>query len=331
MNTWLNSLSAAPMAWLIGAAAVWADPPQLGFPLLCELGMNCYIEDYVDLDPGQGLRDHACGVKTREGHRGTDIGLLTFEAMESGVYVVAAAPGKVTATRDGEPDRAVTPETRASVEGRECGNAVRIDHGDGWQTLYCHLAKDSVEVRRGLRVAAGTPLGRVGLSGLTNQPHLHFAVTKDDEVVDPFLGRTAAEGASCGDMQASLWAEPPAYDRAGLFTAGFATDPPDLEDVQTGAARVREAGPEEALYLYANAFYAEAGDVLEFRVLGPDGGEILSRREVLEAPGPQEMRAAAQEAPPGGWEPGDYRGYVTLARAGRVMASRHADVKLRND
>ena len=73
------------------------------------LGQTCYIEDYVDLDPGDGHTDYRCGIKSRDGHKGTDIGLLSEQQMTQGVNVIAAASGRVRAVRDGLPDRPVNP------------------------------------------------------------------------------------------------------------------------------------------------------------------------------------------------------------------------------
>ena len=98
------------------------------------LGQTCYIEDYVDLDPGDGHTDYRCGLKSRDGHKGTDIGLLSEQQMTQGVNVIAAASGRVRAVRDGLPDRPVTPQNRASIAGQECGNAVAVQHHGGWET-----------------------------------------------------------------------------------------------------------------------------------------------------------------------------------------------------
>lgn len=310
------------------AAPCFAEPPELGFPIDCTLGETCYIEDYPDVDPGEGLKDYTCGLKTRDGHRGTDIVLLNFEAMEAGVNVLAAAPGRVGGTRDGMEDVPVTAATRGTVDGRECGNAVRIDHADGWSTLYCHMKRGSLQVKFGDRVERGDVLGQVGLSGLTNVPHVHLGVLKDGDVVDPFL---AEPGATCGASETGgLWLDAPAYDRAGLFTAGFATRMPSFEDVQTGAARASLATPGDDLIFYGHAFYAQPGDLLHFRIAGP-AGTLIDTDVTLDDPKAQLFEARGKKAPAGGWPEGAYRGYVTLSRKGRIIATRHADIAVVQD
>lgn len=321
-----------PRPWLVFcgflvsvAAPVAAEMPVLGLPIDCTLGTSCYVEDYVDTDPGSGQRDYACGLKSRDDHRGTDIVLLSFDAMEAGVNVLAAAPGRVAATRDGVQDVAITPDNRADIEGRECGNAVRIDHGSGWQTLYCHLKQDSIRVKQGDRVQAGDVLGLVGLSGLTNVPHVHLGVLKDGKIVDPFNPESRD---TCGTTTGNgMWKEAPGYDRAGLFTAGFATAVPDFDAVKSGAARVRDTAPDQPLVLYGHAFYAKPGDALSLSATGPEG-EIFRHDVILDNPQAQLFRAFGRRAPQDGWPEGAYRGYVHLTREGRVIAVRHADITI---
>src|SRR6056297_1793374 len=308
------------------AAPAAAEMPILDLPIDCTLGQTCYVEDYVDTDPGSGQRDYACGLKSRDDHRGTDIVLLSFEAMEAGVDVLAAAPGMVAAPRDGVPDVAVTPENRADIEGRECGNAVRIDHGGGWQTLYCHLKRNSVSVKRGDLVQAGDVLGSVGLSGLTNVPHVHMGVLKDGQIVDPFNPEASD---TCGAAQGDgLWQVAPEYHRAGLFTAGFSGNVPSFEAVKSGRARIESARGGSNLVLYGHVFFAEPCDRLRFTISGPDG-EVFRNDVTLDAPQTQLFRAMGRKAPEGGWPAGAYRGYVTLSREGRILATRHADVEVR--
>lgn len=316
---------AAGMGAALLAAPAFAGPPELVWPLDCKLGESCFIEDYVDTDPGSGVRDYACGIKSRDGHRGTDIALLSFEAMEGGMTVRAAAAGTVAAVRDGVKDAPVTAATRAALQGRECGNGVRIDHGRGWQTLYCHMKRGSIGVRKGTELKAGAPLGAVGLSGLTNAPHLHFSVLRDGRVIDPF--RPEPDATCDAEPGAGLWREAPGYDRAGLFTAGFATEVPTLDEVQTGSARVLDTDAQSPLVLYGHVFHARPGDRLVLTARGPQG-EVFSKSLVLDDPQSQLFRAFGRKSPEGGWPAGAYRGYVTLSRAGRILAVRHADIEV---
>ena len=60
---------------------------------------------------------------------------------------------------------------------------VEIDHGNGLVTRYAHLSKALVE--EGDSVQQGTVLGKMGSSGRSTGPHLHYEVRVDGEPVDP--------------------------------------------------------------------------------------------------------------------------------------------------
>lgn len=69
------------------------------------------------------------------------------------------------------------------------GNVVKIDHGSGYQTWYEHLQKDDhIPVTEGVRVFVnkGQMIGKVGMTGNTNGPHIHFSVFKDINNNDNF-------------------------------------------------------------------------------------------------------------------------------------------------
>lgn len=65
------------------------------------------------------------------------------------------------------------------------GNCVIIDHGNGVRTLYAHMSELSVEV--GQHLNAGDEVGKIGSTGNSTGPHLHFEVYVDDELVNPLI------------------------------------------------------------------------------------------------------------------------------------------------
>jgi murein DD-endopeptidase MepM/ murein hydrolase activator NlpD len=72
--------------------------------------------------------------------------------------------------------------TRAEMAGTY-GNLVVIKHPDGLETRYAHLS--AIEVRKGDTVTAGQEVGKVGSTGHSTGPHLHFEVRQDGKPIDP--------------------------------------------------------------------------------------------------------------------------------------------------
>jgi murein DD-endopeptidase MepM/ murein hydrolase activator NlpD len=70
----------------------------------------------------------------------------------------------------------------AAYEGQH-GNRVIVRHGPDLRTAYSHLR--SVDVAAGACVEVGSIIGKLGSTGLSSQPHLHFEVLKADGPVDP--------------------------------------------------------------------------------------------------------------------------------------------------
>lgn len=63
------------------------------------------------------------------------------------------------------------------------GRMLKLNHGYGYTTVYGHL--DRLLVKEGTKVSRGQPIGRVGMSGRTTGPHLHYEVWKDGEKQNP--------------------------------------------------------------------------------------------------------------------------------------------------
>jgi murein DD-endopeptidase MepM/ murein hydrolase activator NlpD len=100
------------------------------------------------------------------GHRGMDI--TTNGA--SGRPIVAAASGTVT---------------YAGWDSTGHGYRVVINHGNGLQTGYSHCKSGSIRVRVGQQVSQGQQIARIGSTGNSSGPHLHFEVIRNGMRVNP--------------------------------------------------------------------------------------------------------------------------------------------------
>ena len=102
---------------------------------------------------------------------------LKERAFHAGLDLVAAAGTVVRATAPG-----IVAEA-GWADGY--GIMVEIRHADGVSTRYGHLS--AVLVARGAQVAAGTPIGRVGSTGRSTGPHLHYETRRDGAAVNPAI------------------------------------------------------------------------------------------------------------------------------------------------
>jgi len=101
-----------------------------------------------------------------------------------GDTIYAPCAGRVAAAVDGLADLPVPEADRAHMAGNhvllECGTEVRV--------LLAHMRRGSVRVRPGERVAVGRPLGTVGNTGNTNEPHLHVHAQRPGTAAEPLGG-----------------------------------------------------------------------------------------------------------------------------------------------
>jgi len=306
---------------LSGHEAV-AKPENLLLPLDCEPGRTCWVVRYVDHGTGADAEDYACGPLTGDGHKGTDFALSDLGEVTAGVKVLAAAAGKVAAVRDGMEDRLINARNVATVGGRECGNGVRIDHGDGWTSLYCHLRRGSTVVAEGDDIVAGQPLGLVGLSGQTSFPHLHFDLRHDGQPIDPFVGTTRA--AACGPGDAPLWHRDVRmnldYNPLLLTNSGITAVAPDKDDTRKGWHRETTLPAHSpSLTLWVDGYWFEPGDRVAFRLEGPGRDLVIDRAFEISQRRQRWFSFASAPRPFGGWPEGVYRGEVRVQRAGRAV------------
>lgn len=302
------------------AAAPAAAEGWLALPVDCRIGETCWPLQYVDHDPGPEARDYRCGGRAYDGHSGTDIGLGTEAEIARDVPVLAAASGKVRAVRDGEPDGLLIRAGRSALpDGRDCGNAVVLVHERGWETQYCHMARGSIAVRPGDEVAAGARLGAIGLSGLTEFPHLHFAVRRDGVAVDPFRPEGLRPG-NCAEPAATLWTDAAAsalaYSALDLVAVGLAAGQPDYAAAKAGRYDAGEVpATASVLSAWALAWNVRVGDRVQMRILGPNGAAILDQTVEIARDRRHQFLFVGRRAN-GRWPVGDYRVETEIRRGG---------------
>jgi len=307
----------ACLAALVSGASLAQSASSFALPIACEVGKSCIVQNYVDDDPGAGAADYRCGHLVYDGHKGTDIRVIDIAAFKRGVPVLAAAPGRVRAVRDGMEDVSVREAGKASVAGREAGNSVVIEHGEGWETQYAHMRKGSVAVRAGDRVAAGRKLGIAGLSGDTEFPHLHFEVRRRGRIVDPFVGTEAV--APCQPGRDPLW-NPQAlkdllYVATGILGAGIAGAPPKLSNGSVDFEEVLSLSADAAAAIFwVQVYGAQKGDVEELRLISPDGRVLAERRVTVAKDMAQALAYVGVRRRADPWPAGTYRGEYALYR-----------------
>ncbi|HET7844216.1 MAG TPA: peptidoglycan DD-metalloendopeptidase family protein, partial [Xanthomonadales bacterium] len=233
------------------------------------------VSNFVDLDAAypNRVRDFTCASRSYDtaagyNHGGTDFFVFPFAwaAMDAGaVDIRAAAAGTLLARRDGNDDRS------CSFDAPDTPNYVFVQHADGTVARYLHMKNGSVTTKAvGAPIAAGEYLGKVGSSGISTAPHLHFELRASSasgaRVVDPFDGACNTVGSAWAAQRPYL---APRINRIATHSAApvFASCPvtqetPSFSDSFAPGARV-----------VAAAYYTDqqAGQASQFRVLRPDG------------------------------------------------------------
>jgi murein DD-endopeptidase MepM/ murein hydrolase activator NlpD len=130
------------------------------------LGLALAVPDFVDTAPPfawpvEGTVTSLFGRRRSGWHRGIDV------KAERGTIIFAAAEGTVV------------------VSGMEprYGRVVKIEHDDGFLTVYAHNEENLVEV--GVRVGAGDPIATLGRTGRATAHHVHFEIRRNGSVYNP--------------------------------------------------------------------------------------------------------------------------------------------------
>lgn len=319
MSKYFHCLYVLALFWMACVPAVFAEEPRFSLPVDCEPGRDCWIVKYVDVETDKGkVRDYRCGPHTHDEHKGTDIAVKDLVTMEQGVDVLAAENGTVARIRDGVDDMMPDADDIISIKKNNvaCGNGVFIDHGQGWQTIYCHLKKGSLRVKAGDVVRRGQTIAEIGHSGLSEFPHLHFGVFHDGKTIDPFTGRKDSEG--CGHSGKDLWRSDSlyrAYFPPAIMAAGFTASVPDYEAVKIDSHSPVEFGRlNEALFFWVNYYGAQENDIIVMEVFAPDGSKFSEKTIVQPKYRARQFYYIGRRTNTEPYQHGLYQGVVTITR-----------------
>mgnify|MGYP003294144383 FL=1 len=158
----VNSL--AVDASLNAGASIFVPDAELDWVTRQEINGDLFIKPLRSrywLSSPYGWRDSPFNTGKRTFHSGVDM------ATSQGTPIYAALDGKVTTTG------------YSSVYG----NYVIITHHSGYKSLYAHMSQ--ITCKRGNFVYTNTMIGRVGSTGQSTGPHLHWTVYKNGKTVNP--------------------------------------------------------------------------------------------------------------------------------------------------
>jgi murein DD-endopeptidase MepM/ murein hydrolase activator NlpD len=142
-------------------------------------GASFPVENFQGYTSPFGYRQSPDGAVNQEFHRGLDM------AAPEGSYIRSWWTGKVVEVSD----------------NTACGTSIVIQSGD-WEHVYCHMnghietdgngkylsdRSGGIQIWEGQMVPAGARIGRVGMTGRTTGPHLHWGLKYARQLVDPAM------------------------------------------------------------------------------------------------------------------------------------------------
>lgn len=157
-------------------------------------GASFPVENFQMYTSPFGLRQSPDGAASQEYHRGLDL------AAPEGSYVRNWWSGTVVEVTD----------------NTACGTSVVVQSGP-WEHIYCHMKGQvensngrlylsdrdgGIQIWHGQTVAAGARIGRVGTTGRTTGPHLHWGLKYQGEWIDPAIVLRAMYSEQTGQQAA---------------------------------------------------------------------------------------------------------------------------------
>ncbi|NUT37616.1 MAG: M23 family metallopeptidase [Hamadaea sp.] len=123
---------------------------------------------------------------TYPGHGEFDVDFFPLQGDSWGQPILASYGGTVTVAGINGELGGRTPQNPDGPRGRGGGYWVKIDHGGKWETQYLHMLEPPI-VEVGQRVKQGQQIGRVGSTGNSGAPHLHYEQRRGWEKMETYF------------------------------------------------------------------------------------------------------------------------------------------------
>lgn len=303
------------LIFIVGACAYAQQEFQLQFPVKCSINKDCWVLNYVDNDSTGNWHDYNDGRQTYDGHRGTDIAIKNITKMKQGVNVVAAVNGYVIATRDGVPDRNALAEDLNQLQDIGCGNRVAIKHSGGWITDYCHMKNGSIKVKKGDYVSAGQTIGQIGMSGLSEFPHLHLNFQQGNHFFDPFTGHEQYSKIYKHPLWSSNILKQLSYKPKIIYNIGVSPEIPSLLDVREEKYKSNQINSiSPMIMIWVDAMHVEVNDIIYILIKNPDGTTFLSQKIVVDKANAKKLFYIGRKNSANKFQKGDYNVKVSFKR-----------------
>lgn len=253
---------------------------ELSLPLDCRLGINCWITNLPSHNKKDKAVDFLNNSKTYSGNVGTDFTIQLNTHMK----VISPINGRVKSIQDDINDISISKIDRQSSEINKCGNFVVLVQDD-YEIELCHLKKNSIAVNIGDEVKIGQNLAEVGLSGVSDSPHLHVNIRRIKEnqnyiEVDPFYDVQKKE---YGLTPQSLWSnqhqmEKQAAQTGIIYNYGFSFDQiiPEEVRIKQNNNELQPSSP-RSIIGFVDIFSVNPGDKVTLKIVDDSNKELVSK------------------------------------------------------
>jgi hypothetical protein len=181
-------------------------------------------------------------------------------------------------------------------------------------------------VKEGDNIKAGQVIARMGTSGNTQFPHLHYELRHYNNPVDPFVGYASADYDCSPQQRYSQWnnatTELLYYIPSGVVDAGFSNLLPTAEQAREGSAYVQRLDVSEpVIYFGVELYGVHPYDVLTIQLVAPDGATLAEKTVTYDKTlaSAFEVLSVKREATLETWPAGRYAARVTVERFEHVI------------